>query len=62
MALYQESGKKGKHKLEDFDKCSSKILLARSETEDPLDLLLTSLAQAEGQRERKFRQAQRSEG
>lgn len=41
MALYQDSGKKGKHKLEDFDKCSSKILLARSETEDPLDLLLT---------------------
>ena len=47
MALYQDSGKKGKHKLEDFDKCSSKILLARSETEDPLDLLLTSSAEAE---------------
>ena len=38
MALYQDSRKKGKYKLEDFDKCSSKILLARSET-DPLDCL-----------------------
>ena len=47
MALYQDSEKKGKYKLEDFDKCSSKILLARSETEDPLDLLLTSPASAE---------------
>ena len=46
-ALYQDSGEKGKYKLEDFEKCSSKILSARSETEDPLDLLLTSSASAE---------------
>ena len=50
MALYQDSRKKGKYKLEDFDKCSSKILLARSETEDPLDLPLTSSASAEKSR------------
>ena len=62
IALYQYSQKKRKYKLEEFDKCPFKVLLARSEAEDPLDLLLTSLAQAEGQRERKFRQAQRSEG
>ena len=42
--------KKGKYKLEDFGKCSSKILLARSETEDPLDLLLTSSSSAERSR------------
>ena len=47
MALYQDSEKEGKYKLEDFDKCSSKILLAKSETEDPLDSLLTSPASAE---------------
>ena len=46
MALYQDSEKKGKYKLEDFDKCSSKILLARSET-NLLDHLLTSSASAE---------------
>ena len=40
MALYQDSEKKKKYKLEDCDKCSFKVLLARSETEDPLDLLL----------------------
>ena len=39
MALYQDSGKKGKYRLEYFNKCSSKILLARTEIEDPLDLL-----------------------
>ena len=53
MALYQDSGKKGKHKLEDFDKCSSKILLARSETEDPLDLLLTPSTLTERSRGKK---------
>ena len=47
MALYQDSRKKGKYKLEGFDKCSSKILLARSETEEPLDLLLTTSSSAE---------------
>ena len=52
MAFCQDSEKKGKYKFEDFDKCSSKILLARSETEDPLDLLLTSPASAERPRER----------
>ena len=36
-----------KYKLEDFDKCSFKVLLARSETEDPLDLLLTPSTLAE---------------
>ena len=51
MALYQDSEKKGKYKLEDFDKCSSKILLARSET-DPFDLLLTSPASAQRPRGR----------
>ena len=52
MALYQDSEKEGKYKLEDFDKCSSKILLAKSETEDPLDRLLTSAASAERPRGR----------
>ena len=48
MALYQDSKKKKKkYKLEDFDKCSFKVLLARSETEDPLDLLLTPSTLAE---------------
>ena len=46
-ALYQDSEKKRKYKLEDFDKCSFKVLLARSETEDLLDLLLTPSAPAE---------------
>ena len=41
---------KGKYKLEDLGKCSSKILLARSETDDPLDLLLTSSSSAERSR------------
>ena len=50
MALYQDSRKKGKYKLEDFDKCSSKILSARSETEEPLDLLLTTSSSAEKSR------------
>ena len=50
MALYQDSRKKGKYKLEGFDKRSSKILLAKSEREDPLDLLLTSSASAEKSR------------
>ena len=62
IALYQDSKKERKYKLEEFDKCSFKVLLARSEAEDPLDLLLTSLAQAEGHRKRKFRQAQKSGG
>ena len=39
--------KERKYKLEDFDKCSFKVLLARSETEDPLDLLLTPSTLAE---------------
>ena len=47
MALYQDSEKKRKCKLEDFDKGSFKVLLARSEPEDPLDLLLTPSALAE---------------
>ena len=36
VALYQDSEKKGKYKLEDFDKCSFKVLLGRSEEENPL--------------------------
>lgn len=36
-----------KCKLEDPDKCSYKVLLARSEGEDPLDLLLTPSTWAE---------------
>ena len=47
IALYQDSKKERKYKLEEFDKCSCKFLLARSEAEDPLDLLLTPSAWAE---------------
>ena len=40
MALYQDSGgEKRKYKLENFDKCSFKVPLERSETVDPLDPL-----------------------
>ena len=47
MALYQNPEKRRKCKLEDPNKCSCKFLLARSEAEDPLDLLLTPSAWAE---------------
>ena len=62
IALYQHSKKETKYKLEEFYKCSFKVLFARSEAEDPLDLLLTFSAQAEGHEERKFRQARKSGG
>ena len=60
MALYQDSEKKGKYKLEEFDKWSSKILLARSDTEDSLNLLMTASASAEKSLERRVRHTRES--